>query len=255
MTDTTAPAARKVLHVIGYGINFDADRSVLVDPYLDQCDIVFALESDIAHLRERLKARPLVNLVGLYEHGKLRDEVYGAVAERILAAFASVSRVGLLVEGSPFFLDTICELLELGAVTAGIEVVYVDGRSSLDGIIQALRIPMGWGIGIQLADTFCSSQPVIDPNAVNIFFQPGNVGSDRVQMTAVDGRGVARLKDTLLRFYAPSDRWLLVNLGESAAKSTKIVWGTLERLDSVTALMHSGTLIVSKNWWPADLAG
>jgi rRNA-processing protein FCF1 len=242
--------AGKSLHVIGYRINFDADRSVLVDPCLDQCEVVFALESDVSHLREKLRSKQFVNLVDLYQQGKKRIDVYQNVADKVLAAFAMSSKVGLLVEGSPFFLDTICELLEKRAISAGIDVIYVDGRSSLDGIIQLLRIPLSWGIGVHIADNFCFSRPVIDPEAINMFFQPGNVGSDKVQMAAVDVEGTRLLQSRLLEYYSPADRWILVNLGESRVRSTKIVWGTLDRLDHFTQLMHSGTLVVSKNWWP-----
>jgi hypothetical protein len=254
VTPPEAGAAGKTLHIIGYGINFDADRSVLVDPYLSRCGIVFALESDISHLQERLGAGRLVNLVDLYRQGHKRSDVYQAVADRVLQGFGAASRVGLLVEGSPFFLDTICELLEARALDAGIEVIYVDGRSSLDGIMQALRIPMSWGIGIRLADDFCRARPPIDPEAVNFFFQPGNVGSDRVQMAQVGREGVKLLQQALLEFYAPSVRWLLVNLGEARGKPTKVLWSTLDRLERFTGWMHSGTLIVSKNWWPAGIS-
>jgi hypothetical protein len=250
VTKQGARNAGKSLHIIGYGINFDADRSVLVDPCLDQCEVVFALESDVSHLREKVRSKKFVNLVDLYEQGKKRIEVYENVADTILAAFATSSKIGLLVEGSPFFLDTICELLEKRAISAGIDVIYVDGRSSLDGVIQLLRIPLSCGIGVHLADNFCFAKPVIDPEAVNIFFQPGNVGSDKVQMAAVGVEGIALLKNTLLQFYSPLERWILVNLGESSDRSTKIVWDTLDRLESFTHLMHSGTLVVSKNWWP-----
>jgi hypothetical protein len=253
MTSEASRSTCKSLHVIGYGINFDADRSVLVDPYLNQCEIVFALESDVSHLRAKVKWERLVNLLDLYEQGKKRGDVYDAVADRVMDAFSTSTRVGLLVEGSPFFLDTICELLEKRAVASGIEVIYVDGRSSLDGIIQALRIPLSWGIGVYLADNVCFAHPVIDPEAVNIFFQPGNVASDKVQMAAVASEGIILLKETLLKIYSPTDRWLLVNLGESQSRPTKIIWNTLDRLDRFTHYMHSGTLIVSKNWWPAGI--
>ncbi|MFM0139374.1 SAM-dependent methyltransferase [Caballeronia grimmiae] len=245
----------KVLHVIGYGINFDADRSVLVDQHVDQCEVLFALESDVSHLPHSVAGTELVNLLPLYKQGRNRGVVYEAVAERVMDSFQSFSQVGLMVEGSPFFLDSICGLLERKAIDQEIQVIYVDGRSSLDLIIQTLRIPLTWGIGVHLANDLCFGNRVMDPEAVNILFQPGNVGSDRVQMHDVERRGVILLRETLLRFYAPETRWLLVNLGQSARHPTRVAWDSLDHLDQFTQLMHSGTLLVSKNWQPGSLEG
>lgn len=244
---------KQFLYLIGYGINYISDRTMLADHYVAESEIVFALESDIEHIEAEAHGKPITNLIDLYRQGIPRPDAYGQIAERVLAAFSDHTRVGLLVEGSPFFLDSICELLQWRAHHLGIEVVYVDGRSSLDVIIQTLRIPLGHGLGVYLAENFCAGCGVLNAEAVNFFFQPGNVGSERIQMHNVDKAGVCTLQETLLKYYEPTQRWFLINLGQSPTVSTKIIWDYLGNLDSFHSYMHSGTLVLSKNWWPVEL--
>ena len=244
---------KQVLYLIGYGINYASDRTTLADHFVAESEVLFALESNIEHIEAEVHGKPITNLIDLYRQGIPRSNAYVQIAERILNAFTNHTRVGLLVEGSPFFLDSICELLRERAHHLSIEVVYVDGRSSLDVIIQTLRIPLQHGLGIYLAESFCAEGGALDSDAVNLFFQPGNVGSDRIQMHDVDITGVRTLQEILLKRYKPSQRWLLINLGESPTVSTKIIWEYLGNLDSFYTYMHSGTLVLSKNWWPVEL--
>jgi len=244
---------KQVLYLIGYGINYTSDRTMFADHYVAESEVLFALESDIEHIETEAHGKPITNLIDLYRQGIPRPDAYGQVAERILDAFIDHTRVGLLVEGSPFFLDSICELLQGRAHHLGIEVVYVDGRSSLDVIVQTLRIPLRHGLGVYLAENFCAEGGVLNAGAVNFFFQPGNVGSELIQMHNVDKAGVRTLQETLLKCYEPSQRWFLINLGQSPTVSTKIIWGHLGNLDSFHIYMHSGTLVLSKNWWPVEL--
>lgn len=244
---------KKFLYLIGYGINYSSDRTMLADHYVAESEIVFALESDIKHIETEVHGKAITNLIDLYRQGIPRPDAYGQIAERVLAAFSDHTRVGLLVEGSPFFLDSICELLQWRAYHLGIDVVYVDGRSSLDVIIQTLRIPLGHGFGIYLAENYCAGCEVLNVEAVNFFFQPGNVGSELIQMHKVNKAGVRTLQDKLLKCYESSQHWFLINLGQSPAVSTKIIWGNLGNLDSFHSYMHSGTLVLSKNWWPVEL--
>lgn len=246
---------KKFLYLIGYGINYAADRTIIADQYIADSEVLFALESDIEHIKANINGREVVNLISLYQQGVSRSVAYAQIAQTVLAAFSSHSRVGLLVEGSPFFLDSICELLQERSSSLGIDVVYVDGRSSLDVIIQTLQIPLQHGIGIYLAESYCADRGVLNPESVNIFFQPGNVGTENIQMHGVDIAGVRTLKDALFECYEPSQRWLLISLGQSTTVSTKIIWNYLSDLDSFYSYMHSGTLVISKNWWPADLHG
>lgn len=245
----------KHLYLIGYGISYCADRSPLVAQYAERAEILFALESDIGHLNSELPHKNIINLMSLYKQGVPRHEAYQQIAEYILAAFSKHLTVGLFVEGSPFFLDSICELLERQANAQGIRIIIVDGRSSLDVIIQSLRIPLGYGLGVYLAEDFCAGNCAPNAESVNIFFQPGNVGTERIQIEDVGRSGVQTLKERLLEYYQPTDRWLLINLGHAPTVSTKIIWGRLNDLDTFYSYMHSGTLILSRNWWPDVLSG
>ena len=246
---------QKYLYLIGYGINFATDRTLVADQYIHDSEVLFALESDVDHIKEKIRGKKVINLISLYQQGVPRDFAYAQIGQTVLAAFSNFTRVGLLVEGSPFFLDDICQWLQKRASHAQVKVVYIDGRSSLDSIIQTLQIPLHHGIGIFLAESYCANHGVLDPEAVNIFFQPGNVGCKSIQMSEVQLTGVRTLKETLLKRYDPSQKWLLVNLGQSTAVSTKIIWHYLSGLDSFYSYMHSGTLIISKNWWPSELHG
>jgi siroheme synthase len=245
------------LYIIGYGVNFVADRSVIADTYIKDAEIVFAVETDVHHLESEITGRPLVNLVHLYKPGIPRLAAYSQIAEVVIEAFQRFRRVALLVEGSPFFLDSICEILESRAVTLGIEVAFVDGRSSLDVLIQTLAVPLDFGIGVYMAEAFCiaSSADAINTGAINLFFQPGNVGSSNVQMGCVDSRGVEILQHRLLDYYSPETRWLLINLGCSPNASTMIIWNYLSRINLFHHYMHSGTLLISRDWWPEVLSG
>ena len=246
---------QKFLYLIGYGINYAADRTIIADQYIGNSEVLFALESDIEHIKVKAHGKHVINLISIYQQGISRSVAYAKIAQTVINAFSNHSRVGLLVEGSPFFLDSICELLQEWSSPLGIDVVYVDGRSSLDVIIQTLRIPLKHGIGIYLAESYCADNGVFNHEAVNIIFQPGNVGTDNIQMHSVDIAGVRTLQDTLLKYYEPSQRWLLISLGQSTTVSTKIIWNCLSELDSFYSYMHSGTLVISKNWWPTDLLG
>lgn len=243
----------KVLYLIGYGINWTSDRTRLADYYIADSEVLFAMESDIDHILAATHPKPVINLIDLYQQGIPRPVAYDQIADRVLNAFSDCSRVGLLVEGSPFFLDSICELLEERSRHRAIDVIYVDGRSSLDVIIQTLRIPLRYGLGVYLAETYCADGGGLNAEAINFFFQPGNVGSERIQMHSVDRAGVHTLKEALLQFYEPTQRWFLIGLGQSAVVPTRIIWNRLSELEAFYSYMHSGTLVLSKNWWPIEL--
>ena len=189
---------KKFLYLIGYGINYAADRTIIADQYIADSEVLFALESDIEHIKANIHGKQVINLISLYQQGVSRFVAYAQIAQTVLTAFSNHSRVGLLVEGSPFFLDSICELLQERSSPLGIDVVYIDGRSSLDVIIQTLQIPLQQGIGIYLAESYCADRGVLNPESVNILFQPGNVGTENIQMHGVDIAGVRTLKDALL---------------------------------------------------------
>lgn len=243
------------LYIIGYGVNFVADRSVVAEEYIKKAEIVFALETDVSHLECAISGRPVVNLIHLYKQGLSRSIAYEMIADAVLEAFLNFRRVALLVEGSPFFLDSICGILESKAIASGIEVTFVDGRSSLDVLVQTLEVPLDFGIGVYSAEAFCIEEttPRINTDAVNLFFQTGNVGSSLIQIGSVGRKGVETLQIRLLEHYPPDTRWLLINLGHAPNISTMIVWNYLSNMHLFHAYMHSGTVLVSRNWWPETL--
>lgn len=155
-----------------------------------------------------------------------------------------------------FFLDSVCEIIEARTIELDIELHVIEGISSLDTIIHQLRIPLtNLSISVFVADYFCTNRPTLNENTILVLFQPGNVNSDRITLGEVPETCVKELKATLLQYYSPKDKWLLINLSNSPKSPTKIIWNTVENIDNFINYMHSGTLLLSKNWWPELLEG
>lgn len=245
----------KEIYLLGYGINFYEQRNINVDIYLEQADIIFAIEPDITHIKEFLTIdKPIQNLFYLYENGAKRINVYNRICELILDSFQENEKVALLVEGSPFFLDTISETIENKVKISDIDLHVVEGISSLDTIIHQLKVPiLNSPISVYLADEFCNKLPILDMNTTLFLFQPGNVNSNCITIENISKNSIIKLKDTLLKYYSGKTKWLLINLGKSPTQPTQIIWNTIENLDSFINYMHSGTLIITNKWCPSIL--
>lgn len=246
---------KKEIYLIGYGINFYEQRSNMVDYYLEKTDKIFAIEPDITHIEEYLSLdKQIHNLFYLYMQGNNRVDTYNKISEYVINALDIHSSVALLVEGTPFFSDTISEIIEARSFNLGITLNVIDGVSSFDTIIQQLRVPMfDVSLTSYIADDFCKKQPLIDNSTILFLFQPGNVDSSNITIEEVEKSSIKYLKNSLLNYYSPQDKWFLINLGNSPKNQTQIIWNTLENIEDFVNYMHSGTLIVSKEWWPSVL--
>lgn len=242
--------SNRELFLIGYGINFAVDRSAIVDEYIDRCDIIFAVEPCISHIATEIPNKKIVNLIDLYKEGSERVATYNKIAATVINAFDKFSNVGLLSEGSPFFLDSINSIVLQEAQQKSIDVTYVDGRSSLDKLIQSYRIPLSHGIGVYLADNLCRLDQKLNPQAVNIIFQPGNVDSDQVTMRTHNISGAILLKEYLLQYYDDSQVWYLFNLSQTSTEPNIILHNKLSDLDRFYSALHSGTFVISRSWSP-----
>lgn len=242
--------SNKELFLIGYGVNFAIDRSVIVDEYIQRCDVIYAVEPCISHLVTEIPNKRIINLIDLYSEGSTRVATYNKIVDTILESLDEFSSVGLLSEGSPFFLDSINSLASKKAQQRSINVTFVDGRSSLDKLIQSYRIPISHGIGVYLADNLCRLNQKINAEAVNIIFQPGNVDSDRVTMRTHNISGATLLKRHLLQHYNDTQNWFLFNLSQTSTEPNIILHNTLSNLDKFYPALHSGTLVISSSWSP-----
>lgn len=248
----------KEIYLIGYGINYSTDRAICVDGYLEQANKIFSVEPDISHITQHMTSnKPIHNLFSLYETSRIREEVYVEICEEIYASLEVDSKIALLVEGSPFFLNRVSGLVEARARKDDDITLYcVDGISSLSAITHQLDVPMaGFSTVTYLADEFCKLSPSLPEESILFLFQPGNVGNDKVAINSISELSALTLKGKLLEHYSPNDKWFLVNLGKSPDQPTKIIWNTIENIDKFVNYLHSGTLLVSKEWWPAVLDG
>jgi len=242
----------KEIYLVGYGMNFNEDRTISADTSIKCADIIFTIEPDISHIKEYLSVEaPVENLFHFYKKGQLRSDVYKIISEHIITSLKKYSKVVLLVPGNPLFLDTVCELIEERAFELDIDLHIIEGISSLDAINNQLEIPLHkTSITVYIADIFCNRKPNIDIDTVLLLFQPGNVSSNTVAIGTVSKKSVLILQESLLEYYSPEDNWMLINLGNSSDNPTKIIWNNIKNLHLFVNYMHSGTLIVSKNWWP-----
>ncbi|WP_076419654.1 SAM-dependent methyltransferase [Colwellia sp. UCD-KL20] len=241
----------KNLYIIGYGINIDTQISIRSQEYIDKSDLVFALEVNSAHLSKFVSPKKVINLFDLYKQGVDRSEVYNKVSDKILDSFCNSESICLMVEGSPYFLDSIVEIIESKCALHNIDIHITQGSSSLESIIYQLRIPIETvTLSTTTAENFCNTSSAIGENSVVILFQPANALSNIVNINCDYKEGIELLLNKIKSKFNSTDKWMLVNLGNSDDNSTQIIWNTVDKLEQFSDYFHSGTLVLSNNWVP-----
>ena len=233
----------------------EEDRCTLIDEIIENCDAIFMLEKPGSWLDRKLSrsGKYIKNYFDLYKVGADRVAIYKNISKDILLQFTKVTKAAYLTEGSPFFLDFISSTLEKKAAEINIDVVPVPGLSSLDKLLFELRVPIEkFGVQVYLANHFCKESLSINIDGILILMQPGNIGSTKVTINAVDKNSIDILQYKLISLFGKGANWMLVHLSPHAGETSRILWGELTNLSKFSNYMHSGTLVVSSAWIPKN---
>lgn len=235
------------LYVIGYGFDFNSHLSRVGADYIARSEVLVCLEAQQEHICDFLPNKPLINYSTLYEQGRNRSDVYHEVVQEIKHLFSDYQSVGLLVEGTPYFLDSIVELLE---ADPNLSVNVAQGVSSLENIIYQLKIPIeSVTLLATTAKLFCNQAANESKAELTVLFQPANADSNIVNIDCESETQLDVLIHTLSERFSPDDVWMIMNVG----KDSFLIWNTIQNLKHFKTYFHSGTLIISRGWLPAGL--
>jgi uncharacterized protein YabN with tetrapyrrole methylase and pyrophosphatase domain len=154
----------------------------------------------------------LVDLADIYKEGTFDQDVYERIAEIVIVATKSHPHVCFLVPGHPLVYVTPSSLILDHARRLGIKVTVLPGISALDTMILQLRLEIGRR-GLQVFESnrfvYFSFKP--DTRIPLFLLQPGAIGTGFITAKRKNrARRFEILRDSLLRYYPPQHRCLLL---------------------------------------------
>ncbi len=163
MTDSSS-----IITILGFGPGNPDSRTIGAQRALDTADRII-LRTRIHPGIEDLSADPRVtDCDDLYESAGGFDELYPAIADRVLGAARHGGSVVFAVPGHPRFGERVVPLIEDRARDLGIPVTVLDAVSFVDAIVETLRIdPVTDGLQIVDAE-YLSATLDRDPFAAGL---------------------------------------------------------------------------------------
>ena len=154
----------------------------------------------------------LVDLGDVYKEGAFDQDVYERIAEIVIAATKTYTHVCFLVPGHPLIYVTTSSLILDYARRLGIKATVLPGISALDTMIIQLRLEIGRR-GLQVFESnrfvYLSLRP--DPRIPLFLLQPEAIGTGFITAKRKNrARRFEILRDSLLRYYPPQHRCLLL---------------------------------------------
>ena len=155
-------------------------------------------------------------------------------------------RMNWMTPGHPFVFDSVSQKLVERSRALGWQVQVVPGISSLGTLMAELAYDPCYGLLVHEATSVVRGNLPLLPSVATVLFQPSVFGSDLTHHSKdYSGPNLRELRDHLLRFYPPQHECAFVYSASSRRDRPRIVWETLENLDSVPhASLRGATLFV-----------
>ena len=192
------------IHLVGYGNRMPNDLSLELLAVLKRCTRRFGVPP--IHAPE-FGIGPVESLMHLYDPGKRRVDTYAEWVQIVLDAAAADPPVAFATYGSAMVGALAAHRILERASERGLTTHVTNAPSFLDGMWADFSIDPGEGCAIWEASAFMRLEIAPDPRAHLLLPQAPmldvKIGVDTERMQMQVSSTVARLRDHLLRFYAP----------------------------------------------------
>lgn len=197
---------------------------------LKTCGAVFTtLRSRALHARLSALCRKVIN-------GRSRSP--GETVREVLGVLKTHSKAAFLTYGNPFFLNRAAVELRRAAEKKGIKVKVLEGVSSVDGLLNFLRVTDDRGYDLRLVNIGeFDRRPAITADTDTLYFMAGGPAGGR------HAANVRAFLSALRRLYPPSFPVLLANCPDEMTPEGRLVPSTvgglrkdLRRADLATTL-------------------
>ena len=128
------------------------------------------------------------DLSTLYAGREIRQDVYRAIADRLIQEAAHGGPVAFLVDGHPLFLVSATEYTLALAASKGLKTTVLAAVSSFDTLLCDLGLDYGYGVQIFDSTTMIENTWVPNPAVPLLVFQLATTSNRRVVRNRPAGR-------------------------------------------------------------------
>jgi hypothetical protein len=241
------------VYVLGLGVKAIAHITLETHRIVQELDYAVYMDSG-TEVQEYLDSMGVngLNVMDWYQDGQRRQTVYEAISDHIVEKASSLKRVGYLAPGNPIFLNSIVTRIEKQCREKRLPYFLLASVSSIDTIINDLRIPIG-DVGLQCFDatTFGRLRPNVDISVPLMLFDPALFNTPIVKFREPPVQeAIIALQKLLLEIYKPDARWILVSSAGQFGDASRFYWDVLKELHQHPKLISIGTLVLPGGWWP-----
>lgn len=230
-----APVDTADLYLLGAGVSFPDHLTSETLSVLDRCVRICSNMPDtvLDALPEGLRAK-CISLRPLYRDKRRRLENYRDVIAAVLDTVARERPVAWITPGHPNVFDSVTSGLLRAAEAQGLRIRTLPGISSFDTIFAELGFDPAEGLFVHEATSVIARNIALQPAVATLLLQPGVFGSQIAHTeTPYAELNLARLRDYLLRFFAPEHRCAFVRSAEARGLRSQEAWVHLANLASV----------------------
>ena len=212
------------IYLLGSGIRGTLHFTNETIQALRVCRAVYVLHPDtmvIDYVREYCDE--VHDLHSFYDGREIRQDVYSAIADRLIEEAVRGAPVAFLVHGHPLFLVSATEYALTQAAGKGLKTTVLSAVSSFDTMLCDLGIDYGYGVQIFDSTTMIENSWLPNPAVPLLVFQLATTGNRRVVKGRPGGQVLRPLTDFLIPVYGPSHRVRIVHSGAALLEETEII--------------------------------
>jgi uncharacterized protein YabN with tetrapyrrole methylase and pyrophosphatase domain len=163
------------------------------------------------------------DLTTFYDGREIRQDVYSAIADRLIEEAAQSGPVAFLVHGHPLFLVSATEYTLDQAASKGLKATVLAAVSSFDTLLCDLGIDYGYGVQIFDSTTMIENSWAPNPKVHLLVFQLATTCNRRIVKNSPAGPLLRPLVDFLAPVYGPSHPVRIVHSGAALLEETEII--------------------------------
>jgi len=212
------------IYLLGSGIRGTLHFTGETIQALRACRTVYVLHPDTMVLDYvRRYCGDVYDLSTLYEGREIRQDVYRAIADRLIQEAGHSGPVAFLVHGHPLFLVSATEYTLALAASKGLKTTVLAAVSSFDTLLCDLGLDYGYGVQIFDSTTMIENTWVPNPAVPLLVFQLATTGNRRVVRNRPAGPVLKPLMDFLFPVYGPSHQVRIVHSGAALLEETEVI--------------------------------
>jgi uncharacterized protein YabN with tetrapyrrole methylase and pyrophosphatase domain len=212
------------IYLLGSGIRGTLHFTNETIQALRVCRVVYVLHPDTMVLDYvRKYCDDVHDLNTFYDGREIRQDVYSAIADRLIEEADRSGPVAFLVHGHPLFLVSATEYTLHQAARKGLKTTVLAAVSSFDTLLCDLGIDYGYGVQIFDSTTMIENTWAPNPAVPLLVFQLATTCNRRVVKDRPVGSILKPLLDFLTPVYGPSHHVRIVHSGAALLEETEVI--------------------------------